>query len=1164
MKRVSGIIFLSFFAFNLVVNAQVKFNEVVSSNSIFLDEDGDSPDWIELKNFSSGQIDLSSWYLSDDRNNLAKWKLPEFILDSSEISLIWASDKDRIGGGVAAGFVNQGDDFKWIIPEQSTSVNWNMPNFDDSNWREGKSGFGYGDGDDETILDEGTISVFVRKTFHLTDVNAISALFLFMDYDDAFVAYINGHEVARANIEGNPPAYNRESNGDHEAIIYNGGVPERFEIEDYADLLKEGENVLAIQGHNVHDASSDFTLIPFLAGYLSTTSEMVRKPDELLAIIDIGFHTNFKIANGETLFLSDPQLFIRDSIYIDSLPGGISFGIPSTGHGLVYFDEPTPGMPNKDEGFIGILDPDINFSHQGGLTAPLGLNLSGNKEDEVIRFTSDATVPDEESPIYSYPLEINSNTVIRARIFKDGYLPSQVQSKSYIINKSHLLPVITLVTEPEDFFDSEEGIYVLGEGYQGQFPYFGSNIWEDVEKPIQFSIYKPDGALGASFNAGVKIFGGWSRALDQRSLSLFARKRYGDDEFKYPFFQNREFDEFQALVLRNSGNDFLWANMRDGLMTTLLDDADIEIQAYQPVVTYLNRDYWGVYNLREKINEHFIDSRFDINLDSLDLLEMNGIVIYGKNNDYLELLDYLGGHSLSSAENYQYVTDRIDIDNYILYQLSQIYFDNRDWPGNNVKFWKANGGKWRWILFDTDFGFGIWDPNKFSFNTLSYSLSPSGPAWPNPPWSTFLFRKMVENETFRKKFINQFADELNSRFLASEVMGKIDSLASNIEEDIIEHYFRWYGNPSQWYREVETMRNFANRRPSFIKSHIINTFSLNKYHKIIIQNEDPEMGYVQLNSLSIKEDIWGGDYFQDVPITITAIPKPGFEFSHWTGGSASTNAQIIHNPIQAETFIPIFKISESASKNLVINEINFNSADHYDTGDWVEIHNPNQETWNIAGFRIMDSKNRDAFEFPEGSIIQGKSFIVICQDQAIFKSLHVEPEFVFGNLEFGFSGTQDSVRLFNANGELLDMVAYSEADNWPLEVDVVGGTLELIDPSLDNSKPENWANINRYGSPGRANVAEETDADFKLWNIQWSPNPFREDVELTFEVIEPVEIKASLYNSNGQLIRPLFESNFESGGYRYSWNFGDLSQGIYMLRFLIDGKSSKTIKWVRI
>ena len=149
--------------------------------------------------------------------------------------------------------------------------------------------------------------------------------------------------------------------------------------------------------------------------------------------------------------------------------------------------------------------------------------------------------------------------------------------------------------------------------------------------------------------------------------------------------------------------------MRDVLLTSLMEDSNLDIQAYRSVASYLNGEYWGLYNIREKINEHYLASLHNLDPDEINIVELNGEVIHGDNEAYLNMVSFVSNNSLSSSENYQQIADQIDIDNYIQYQVAQIYYDNRDWPGNNIKFWQPTGGKWRWILFDTDFGAGTWN-----------------------------------------------------------------------------------------------------------------------------------------------------------------------------------------------------------------------------------------------------------------------------------------------------------------------------------------------------------------------------------------------------------------------------------------------------------------------
>jgi hypothetical protein len=243
-------------------NAQsIRINEVSSSNSVYFDEDGDTPDWIELHNFGTQAISIHNWGLSDNVLELDNWIFPNISLAPESYLLLWASSKNRPNISFATTLIDQGDVFQYLIPSSEPNPNWKNLNYDDSNWSQGGSGFGYNDGDDETIIPEGTLSVYLRKTFNISDLQNLNSLILDIDYDDAFVAYINGVEIARANISGSPPSYNSGTIQDHEALMYNGGFPERFIISDFSTLLVEGENILTIQGHNISNISSDFNSV---------------------------------------------------------------------------------------------------------------------------------------------------------------------------------------------------------------------------------------------------------------------------------------------------------------------------------------------------------------------------------------------------------------------------------------------------------------------------------------------------------------------------------------------------------------------------------------------------------------------------------------------------------------------------------------------------------------------------------------------------------------------------------------------------------------------------------------------------------------------------------------------------------------------------------------
>ena len=238
MLKYKFIIFISFIFLKFSIEAQsIRINEAMSSNSIFIDEDGDTPDWFELYNYGDDPISLNNRTISDKNDEPKKWTFPNISLESGQYILVWASDKDRSSTNTFRTLINRGDNFKYLVPNSEVSNNWNTLTFNDSNWQNGNSGFGYGDGDDETIIPNGSLSIYLRKTFLIPNKDEIESIILDVDYDDAFVAYINGIEIGRKNISGNPPSYNSVPFTDHESAIYQNGNPDRITITNLSNIL---------------------------------------------------------------------------------------------------------------------------------------------------------------------------------------------------------------------------------------------------------------------------------------------------------------------------------------------------------------------------------------------------------------------------------------------------------------------------------------------------------------------------------------------------------------------------------------------------------------------------------------------------------------------------------------------------------------------------------------------------------------------------------------------------------------------------------------------------------------------------------------------------------------------------------------------------------------
>ena len=1149
-------IFLSFSS--ILFSEGLVINEVMSSNgSTVYDEDGDTPDWIELYNSEMVEINLDGYGITDNPTEPYKWIFPAIEIQLQDHLFIYASGKDRQEWVPHwETIIDWGDNWYYFLGNNEPPNNWNQQNFDDAGWLNGPSGFGYGDNDDATEISP-VISLYVRRDFTISAVESVLKILLHVDYDDAFVAYINGSEIARANIgsPGVPPPHDQGADSWREAEIYQGGEPNEYLIDQVESLLESGINVLAIQVHNFNLESSDLTLIPFLTLGLNGAPQNSQGLSEHLNVADINLHTNFKISSsGETLVLTTPDGIIQDSVSTGIMLGDVSRGRqPDGGAEWLFFGEPTPGNANVTTGYSGVLEPP-SLSQQGSpFSIPGTITMSTATTDAEIYYTTDGSYPNDVSLLYTGPVYIEDNTILRAVAIKQGWLNSRPNTQSYLFDYAGELPVVSLSTNPEHFWDNDSGIYVLGPNASSEFPYFGANFWQDWERPIHFEMFEPDGELAFSIDAGVKIYGNYSRAYPQKSLTIFARGAYGSTAINYQVFPEKDIESFEAIVLRNSGNDFDNTHFRDGLVSILADRAGVTTQAFRPAVVYLNGEYWGIQNIREKINEHFIASHFPIDPDNIDMLEGNNQVIHGDPEHYLDLLNFIETNDMSGPINYDVITSAMNVDNFIKYNITQIFVDNWDWPGNNIKYWRsrAPSGRWRWILFDADFAFGLFTPNGYAHNMLEFATNPDGPSqtiwgwdpwWPNPPWSTFLLRSLLDNESFKNDFINYFADHLNTTFQPDEILSIVDNITGELAGEMPVHTSRWNLNLASWYNNVNALRNFIFYRNAFMWSHIQSYFNLAGTYQLYL-DMDGGNGSININSIKAYNFPWQGLYFDQIPIQIQAVPAPGFQFVGWAELNTTSNSITVTSAINT-TLTAIFEPAISDSADIVINEINYNSADDYDTQDWVELTNNGSSAINLSGWEFKDENDSHVFIIPEQTILENGAFIILAEDTAVFNGFYPESGAVIGNLDFGLSGGGELIRLYNGNGVLIDQVLYDDSDPWPDEADGDGPTLELINQNFDNSLPESWNYSNEpYGTPGTENSVYQGLTTDNIFPVpmhymlrQNYPNPFNPRTVIQYEIPIQGHVTITIFDLLGRKVVKLVDAVQGPGYKAITWN----------------------------
>lgn len=339
------------------VFAQVVINELSpSNNSVCMDEDGDYPDWFELYNGSSSVVYLGGYKISDNVNLPDKWIFPSGInIQPYGFLTLFASGKDRKEFfNHWETVVNYNETWRYFKPLTEPDSNWRrLSTFNDGFWAQGTGGIGYGDGDDNTIILPPATSVYMRHVFSIVDTAAIASAVFHIDYDDAFVAYINGVEIARSNIgvNGTPVGFSTTALSEHEAKMYTGGSPDAFVINEsfLKTFLVNGNNVLAIQVHNVSPTSSDMSLLPWFSLGIKNTSNNYGPVPAWFNFSASALHTNFKLSqNGETLLLSDPSGTIISQVSFWSILADNSYGCKPDGTStLKYFKYPTPNASNN-------------------------------------------------------------------------------------------------------------------------------------------------------------------------------------------------------------------------------------------------------------------------------------------------------------------------------------------------------------------------------------------------------------------------------------------------------------------------------------------------------------------------------------------------------------------------------------------------------------------------------------------------------------------------------------------------------------------------------------------------------------------------------------------------------------------------------------------------
>lgn len=1009
---------------------------------------------------------------------------------------------------------------------------------------------------------------------------------------------------------------------------------------------------------------------------------------------DTPLHTNFSIsADGEEVLITHPSGNRMDELAPLPLPADISYGRqPDGADTWLYFQAPTPGLPNASQGFAGILDPP-DFSHTAGhYTNDFSLSLSHYDPDVVIYYTIDGSVPLPENiggasyyfknqypelpgdgtgslyeagyhtHIYETPFTIYDrsdepdaythinttwrkepfqfpeepvfkSTVVRARAYKDGYLPSPVSTSTFFVSPGDIpssLNIVSLSCDPDILFDYFDGIYVAGvdfDNWRQQNP-DENPVWPAAnfmrrgfthEFPMHFELFDRHGNILFNQAVGFRIHGGWSRRIAAKSFRLIARNRYSKNSLDYPFFFDRSFTSYNQVVLRNAGQDWPGALMRDAVFQHLVRHLNFTTQAYEPNIVFINGEYWGIKNFRERIDEQYLYRLFGIAPDEIDLLESNAMVIAGDENHYTHMTSFMAQNDLSQPQNFNYIKTLMDVDSFLDYFSTEIYSANDDWPGNNIRYWRkrtsthqpdsptGHDGRWRWMLFDVDGGFGHY-PQNYERNSLAIATATDGPNWPNPPWSTLMLRSLLMNEGFKHAFINRTADLLNTVFMPWRIEEIVHAFKNRIEPEINTHMSRWNRPYSfnWWNYSVDNMIVFGEKRPEFLRQHFIDYFELEGETSITLDVSNAQHGYIRLNSVHVNEQTpgvahnpypWEGSYFLGVPVELEAIPQAGYVFSHWEGLAdqyATETSITLTEPLFVKAhfeksdkpeLLYYWMFDKSMPNDMPLQELSprfelpgegklfFHSA--LDGYPFFQGH-PN---WRKASMErrnmpttinyLADGNNGVAYEASNMRGLQVKQpFTGNAGENTLFIKI---PSTNYSNLNIRFAAINEGAASHllvdysaSANGNIwmtegLDSDVFTLLTDYQLfNIDLSNAMAVNNNPNLvlrirfdgpnmtdDHEKRVTFNNISVEGT--RLADTEENFATQDLWLGQNYPNPFTGETSITYSLAESGYVHMQVINLMGKRQAELVSAVRQAGTHHIRFQQGKLSPGVYII-----------------
>ena len=530
----------------------------------------------------------------------------------------------------------------------------------------------------------------------------------------------------------------------------------------------------------------------------------------------------------------------------------------------------------------------VIFSATGGFYEnSFDLTLINNNPENRIFYTINGNTPTTQSFQYTQPLHLDENLYSRSDIYKienttdawfvpnsilkciviraaafdiNGNCISKVATNSYFIRSlgcnTHGLPVLSVCSDSTGLFDYNIGIFISGAHNESTNPHWTGNYFQkgqEWERLCNIEFYETDNT-GINQLAGLRTHGNASRRYIQKGMRFYAREDYGKKKFNHYFFPELSFHKFKRLVIRPFRcSHWLTSGVQDHISQTIARNLDIDVLASRPITVFLNGEYWGIYFLEESCDKHYLNDHYEIDDDSCNIIKYFSVTEEGNGEKWREIFNWLHNAPLSDESNYSIMDSAIDINNFIDYEIFQIFSANFDWPANNVRQWQAEDRKWRWMLYDADGCFFM-----LNWDALANALSTTG-SYPTNANSTLVLRKLLENKNFSERFVARFHQLVASVFSYSNTSIVLNSVKNAINDEIPRQCerFDFPHNYEQWQYHIDSIDNFLRRQPTIIIDRLEEEIEGIKHYQTSIAFSifpNPTANFI---NISISNTQWG-------------------------------------------------------------------------------------------------------------------------------------------------------------------------------------------------------------------------------------------------------------------------------------------------------------------